>query len=498
MKSANVKKIAAVVAGATLLGVGLAFAGSVSFQNIPIISNSGQPVVQVVVGSGAKPSDGVAAANIAAAIGNLAHASIPITASVNATQAAKVLGASPSQYSLSNQAVYINSTSVTTGPSGTYSFQALIGSVLNRAVKVGPVSATKYLATYASGDAYYNTNYGTTSSPVFSPYVSSGVPMNTTVSAGTNGGGVTFSSFTNSTGDNLLRVTSTNLASLESNAGTSGESEYLWLTGVPVYNQHSKSLQLMDANGAYQIVFNKYIAANFTPSTGNYMNANNATFSLLGQNYTIIKVVSAPSNSITSTTQAISGGKLQVATALAPASTVYVGKNISAGNFTVELTDLGQPASGISPASLNIYYNGQLEKVTSQSPGLQSYNISGHTLAVDVKSTFAGLYSYQKYANIELYSGIENITNNQVFNQTRNPDWYTKILWMNTTTTQTSTSNALPNQLYSIIIYGGTKASANLMPGQSFSFITDPAMYKLSFINSTGVAYDPLSITTTS
>ena len=498
MKSANVKKIAAVVAGATLLGVGLAFAGSVSFQNIPIISNSGQPVVQIVVGSGAKPSDGVAAANIAAAIGNLAYTSVPVTASVNATQAAKVLGASPSQYSLSNQAVYINSTSVSTGPSGTYSFQALIGSVLNRAVKVGPVSATKYLATYTSGDAYYNTNYNTSASPVFSPYVSSGVPMNTTVSAGTNGGGVTFSSFTNSTGDNLLRVTSTNLASLESNAGTSGESEYLWLTGVPVYNQHSKSLQLMDANGAYQIVFNKYIAANFTPSSGNYMNANNATFSLLGQNYTIIKVITAPSNSVTSTTKAISGGKLQVATALAPASTVYVGKNISAGNFTVELTDLGQPASGISPASLNIYYNGQLEKVTSQSPGLQSYNISGHTLAVDVKSTFAGLYSYQKYANIELYSGIENITNNQVFNQTRNPDWYTKILWMNTTTTQTATSNALPNQLYSIIIYGGTKASANLMPGQSFSFITDPAMYKLSFINSTGVSYDPVSITTTS
>ncbi|MDE1869327.1 MAG: hypothetical protein KGH60_05195, partial [Candidatus Micrarchaeota archaeon] len=63
MKSLNAKRIAAVVSGAALLGVGLAFAGSVTFQNVPVITTSGQPVVQVVVGSNAKASDGVAAAN---------------------------------------------------------------------------------------------------------------------------------------------------------------------------------------------------------------------------------------------------------------------------------------------------------------------------------------------------------------------------------------------------------------------------------------------------
>ena len=49
MKSINTKRIAAVVAGAALLGVGLAFAGPVTFQNVQIIGNSGQPLVQVVV-----------------------------------------------------------------------------------------------------------------------------------------------------------------------------------------------------------------------------------------------------------------------------------------------------------------------------------------------------------------------------------------------------------------------------------------------------------------
>ncbi len=493
MKSFNTKKIAAVVAGATLLGLSFAFAGSVSFQSIPVISNSGQPVVQVVVGSGAAPSDGIAAANIAATIGNLAYTSVPITASVNQSEAAKVLSAhiSPSQYSLSNQAVYINSSSIATGPAGTYSFQALIGSVLNRAVKVGPISNTKYLQSYGS-DAYYNTGYSTSESPVFSPYVGIGTSsvINSTVSASTNGGGLSFSSFTNSTGDNILRVTHSNLAGLENNAGKYGESEYLFLMGASVYNQKSKSLSLMDANGAYQAVFNKHIALNMTSNT-----MDNATISLLGQNYTIIKALgNTDSLKVTSTTAAVPGGELQLATSLTPAKTVYVGKNLTGGAFTIQLTDLGQPnVNGTSAASLNIYYNTQLVKTVAQSPGLQTYNISGHNLAIDVVSTFAGLYSYQKYASIELYSGIMNVTSGSVFNKTRDPNWYTKLLWVNSTN-----SNGKANQLYSIILYGGAKASQNLLPGQSFAFITNPAVYKLSFLNSTGVTYDPIAISTSS
>src|SRR5208283_5383775 len=94
MKSLNAKRVAAIAAGAALLGAGLAFAGPVAFQNVPIISNAGQPVVQIVIGSQAKPADGVSAANIAAAIGNLAYTSVPVTATVNQAQAQSVLGVS--------------------------------------------------------------------------------------------------------------------------------------------------------------------------------------------------------------------------------------------------------------------------------------------------------------------------------------------------------------------------------------------------------------------
>ncbi|PIZ91451.1 hypothetical protein COX85_03790, partial [Candidatus Micrarchaeota archaeon CG_4_10_14_0_2_um_filter_55_9] len=77
MKSVNVKKIAAVAAGAAM--VGAAFAGAVvtdgtGLSNYKFFSGN-EPNVKIVVGTQAAASDGVAAGNIAAMIGNLAYES---------------------------------------------------------------------------------------------------------------------------------------------------------------------------------------------------------------------------------------------------------------------------------------------------------------------------------------------------------------------------------------------------------------------------------------
>ena len=79
--------------------VGAAFAGAVvddSVGNYPFFSN-GEPNVKIVVGSGAAISDGVAAANLAAMIGNLAYSDSAVTATggagsgVNGTVAGKTV-----------------------------------------------------------------------------------------------------------------------------------------------------------------------------------------------------------------------------------------------------------------------------------------------------------------------------------------------------------------------------------------------------------------------
>ncbi len=75
MKSLNVKKIAAIAAGAALIGTAFAAAVTVdetALNSFPMFSN-GEPNVKLVIGSAADLSDAVVAGNIAVALGNHAY-----------------------------------------------------------------------------------------------------------------------------------------------------------------------------------------------------------------------------------------------------------------------------------------------------------------------------------------------------------------------------------------------------------------------------------------
>lgn len=496
MKSLNPKRIAAVVGGAALLATGLAFAGPISFQNVPIISNSGQPLVQIVVGTLAKPSDGVAAANIAAAIGNLAYTSVPVTASVNTTQAAKVLHAvipSSAKYSLTNQQVYFNE-STTAYISGTYSFSALIGSVFNRGV-----TTKQYGATKTPQDA---SQYGYSSSSLISPpgesmaspYTNYGsVPFDEFITPGISGGGVSFSSLTSNGLANIMRITSADLPALSVPSSPNGEQQVLWLTGVPVFDQgvngNVNQFNATNVGGAYQAVFNSPIPVKTSSNT-----INNAAITILGQPWTIINYT-MPTGTVSSTST-VAGGKLELATSLLPEKTIYVGQNYSTGtsnNFTVQVADIGQPnSSGVSPAALKVYYNGVLYNTTAVKPGVtKEFNDTGHTLYVHIYQTFAGLYAYEKYAKIQMYSNVMNVSNGAEFNSTYDKGWTANLLWTNASSTA-----GTPNELQSIIILN--TSPSYLLPGQSFDFINSPKAYKLTFEQPSfgSGTYNPLTLTT--
>ncbi len=481
MNSLKAKRIAAVVAGAALLGVGLAFAGPVTFQNVPIISNSGQPVVQIVVGATAKPSDGVAAANIAAAIGNLAFTSVPVTASISPTQAQSVLHVAVNNphYALSNAQVWLNeSGSSASGSSTSYPFYALIGSVINRAIAEGSPVNTKNLST-STTYSYPTTPLSLQSSTPLSAYAAvSSVPAQT-VSAATNGGGVQFSTFRKSNEDNILRIDSSALPALLNNAGSYGENEFLWVSGFPVYDQASgyKSFALVGAGGAYQVTFNKPIPK----YTGTGNNLNNAQITLLGQPWTILNYSNSGVTGVGSTSVAF-GGSLQLAQSLVNMTTVYVGHNLTSGPFTVQLQDLAQAnANSLYPAIIEIYYNGVATNQSSIVPGskAQEFNVSGHNLYVKVNNTAAGLYGYQKWAKMQLYSNVFNLTSGQVWNSTYDNGWEAEIGWTNSTSSSGTQSNAVEQ----IIAYNTSPTT--LVAGQSFNFIQKPVAFKLTFVGDT-------------
>lgn len=491
MRSINAKRIIAIVAGAALFGTGIAFAGQLTYQNVPIISNSGQPMVQVVVGSNSKPSDGIAAGNIAAAIGNLAYTTTPVTASVDqASLSALKVSSSNSNYSLSNQQVWLNESGVTSATGASYIFSALIGSVLNQGIVLGSQSSTKSLQGGGSSYAFTETS-STTASPISSPYVASDYVPNSGFS-NVQGGGVTFDSFTNTIGsqDNILQVSSSQLSVLKNNWGSNGETEYLWLTGFPAFDAESgvNQFTLQSAGGAYQIIFNNPIE-NVTSSNSPRIDI---PISLLGQNYTIIKEKGVLSG--VSSGSYVAGGSIELASSISPLETVYVGDNLTSGLWQVQLQDLAQTTSGTNDAAaVAVYYNGVLTNESSINSGTTTtFNVSGHLLYLDLNSTFAGLYAYQKWAKMQLYTNIYNITNNHELNSTTDPGWYTNLLWTNTS------SGTKDNALYSIIIRN--ESPETLMPGQSFSFIQNPSAYKLTFEGDTlgSNNYDQVHITSQS
>ncbi len=489
MKHINAKRVAAVAVGTALLGMGLAFAVPVSFQSVPIVSSAGQPVVQIALGyNGTYPAsitDGVAAADIAAAIGNLAYTTTPVTVNVNASQARSILKpvVTSSAYKLTDQQVWLNESSAAF-VSGSYSFGALIGSVLNRGIKLNTLAATK---TVGTSDAYPST-YNLTASPTASPYTATGfVPVSTSVSASTNGGGVSFSSFLNGTDANIMRVTSTNLPSLFSNYGSNGENEYLWLTGFPVYDQANSSFALMNAGGAYQINFNKPI-----PAYSSSNSINHASIMFLGKNWTISNYT-LPSGSASSSTYT-TGGKLELASSVSPITTLYLDHFLNSTPFGVELSGFTEPnSSGISQPIYHVFYNGTLVNSTKIDIGTTKlFNVSGHKIYVYVKSAAADVFESASYAKTQLYTNVFNITDGAQLNKTSAPGWYTDILWTN------STSGGKANELEGIVLYNSTPTT--LYPGQSFSFISNPAIWKLDFEGSSLASgdYDPVTSTLTS
>ena len=90
-------------------------------------------------------------------------------------------------------------------------------------------------------------------------------------------------------------------------------------------------------------------------------------------------------------------------------STVYVGQNMTAGPWTVQLQDLAQVSNGINaPAAFALYYKGQQTNESTVTPGTTAEFDSPTTPVqssayIQLNSTFSGLYAYQKWAKMNVW-----------------------------------------------------------------------------------------------
>ena len=148
----NLKKIGAIVAGATMLASSVAFAG-LMYGNTQLVNDNGQPLVKVVVGEKALASDGVAAANIAAKLASEAYAMKNLTAQyVSGSVKCSAANASngTGTCSLTNKKATLEITVPGATVTGTYTAGNLIGDYLDRALLDRGGSSSEIYYTHSS------------------------------------------------------------------------------------------------------------------------------------------------------------------------------------------------------------------------------------------------------------------------------------------------------------------------------------------------------------
>ncbi|MFI5412424.1 MAG: hypothetical protein ACHQX1_00870 [Candidatus Micrarchaeales archaeon] len=167
-----------------------------------------------------------------------------------------------------------------------FTFNTLIGSILNRGIDNGNISATRFVG---SGDNFgFNESMARVYNPlkshiVPSPFSATGYVTQAQQATATSAGGVTFTTMQVSGYDNIVRVNNSQLPSLLSDYGPHAEFEYLWFAGFSVFNQQANNnlgaFQFQGPVGAYQVVFAKPIS----------VYANSPTIKMFGQKWKIVQ-----------------------------------------------------------------------------------------------------------------------------------------------------------------------------------------------------------------
>lgn len=134
MKGINLKKIGAIVAGATILASSVAFAGGLMYQNTELVNENGEPLAKVIVGTGSQAVDGVVAAAISNKMANEAYKSATLTAEVvgEATCTGGAEGEGTCDIVEGSETVTLEVTVPGAGIEGVHEFTTAIGDYVDR------------------------------------------------------------------------------------------------------------------------------------------------------------------------------------------------------------------------------------------------------------------------------------------------------------------------------------------------------------------------------
>ncbi|MEM4332007.1 MAG: S-layer protein [Candidatus Micrarchaeia archaeon] len=457
MKSLNTKKIVALAAGATLLGSALLGAGAVSFGNTELINANGVPQAKVVVGAAAKASDGVAAANIAAVLGNLAFKQAAVTATPTGLDGLTCAASNAGACEVLSKSVTLEvTTPAGVIPAGAYGFETYISDYIDLATKnraedkvTGSPwdgnSATQLTALKISGSNY--------------------PPLKDYVVHDTHSG------------------------------NTYDENQYLYVKSDKVYfsNDVDGDFRSENTQVAYEIVFGNDGLPVCGDSVGgdwaycknsahpNY-NLDKATENhrvkvmYLGEEWVVSEMSDYPTPPTTT------AGKIKLAKESAYSPKLQIGESLDLGDGNkLVLGDL-KPASGGQPTDLAIFSikNSAGEEIANKvvaQGATTEIAAGGNTYRVRVYQAAPGYTLAEKWAEVAVFSNEITLENGQKIDDTNNKDFKARLIWKDR-----DAASPKMDALHKIQIYlTRTGQYTNMNPGDSLDVLKVPARWRFTF-----------------
>ncbi|VVB57883.1 Uncharacterised protein [Candidatus Anstonella stagnisolia] len=519
MKGVNVKKIAALAGVALLAGAGVA-AADVLYGSTQLVDQNGQPTVKIVVGSMAQISDGVAAANIAAAIANNAYKSSTLKATVSgdatcATGAAAGTGAGTC--AISNKKVTL-SVYMPGSIAGAYQFKTLISDTVDRTLgnRNYTLSEDLYNSTTSSSD---------TGGSITSPLRGASDATPNQIKLLYRIGGSQYTAFADS-----------NIVDPQAAATSYTEEQGFWVGTTPntgfgasgVTYDSSASIRDVAVNKYNAMVYNmKFLGNDYgipictgdlpTKDTTNWAScgtdsnsrsaSHRITLKFMGGDW-VISEMQNPSGSDATTgnpsqTNVYAGGQVKLAKE-AKHDIVNVGGVLDAGTFKVRLADISVATGSDNshPAILDVLdaNDNVIGQITVAKDTTYTFTQTGtsNSVNVHVYRTAPGFTLNAKWAEIAIYTDEITLKDNQRYNLVSSTDtnkyFRTSLLWKNKDWSVATDSN-VSDSLREVAIYTIDGFDTKTAPGGVFNFPAASPSYKVTYngVDLTTDDYEPLT-----
>ena len=491
----NLKKIGAIVAGATILASTAAFAG-LYFGDTMLVDDNGAPTFKFVVGEDGASSDGVAAAIGAGNVVGESYKTEELTASVKGT--ATCSGeAENGTCSVTNEKAQLEITVPGGTAEGMYTVNNLIGDFINRRLldRVGNLAGNTD-AEYPLGGSDVSDNAN---------------PFNDGLPAGSLG---PTNSFMYRISGSLFSPFATTAVTDDSAGKTYSEQQDMWIEGSSYYSDSDNDVVTDLRFVAYTMKF-KGSSDDFgipvctTPTNTNYnyckegfvdSNFDYATethkvrVGFLGEPW-IISEMNPPDDTVVpalSETQVYPGGFVKLAKE-SVSGIINQGESLPVDDLKFHLDDLEAHGAVTSAIISVLDANDNILKKDRVVPATtQEFNIGGVLYRFHVYKVAPGYTFGAKWADVAIFSTELKLEDGQQLDPDfdTNQDWQVNVGWKNKGATAAQDQ---VDHLRTLIIYGDDISSlssggdSKLEENDYVPIVQDPVAWKLTY---TGLSID--------